>query len=118
MLFSPDDLTTIDQGLYYDQIVYNNIVYKINHNILTALFDNNTLVYKLKKIICLDEKVLFLCHTLNVLSYSKHFVSYIVSSVDTDLYVLKSNTDFMGPPIHLYHLNNKDAVIRVKHYFK
>jgi len=91
-------------------------VYKINH-ILTALFDNTTLVYKLKKIICHYEKVLFLCNTLNVLSYNKHFVSYVVSSVDTGLYVLKSITDFMGPPVHLYYLNNKDTVIRLKHYF-
>lgn len=44
--------------LCYDQFVYNNTVYKINH-ILTALFDNNILVYKLKKIICFDNKVFF-----------------------------------------------------------
>lgn len=84
ILFSPNDLTALDQALCYDQIVCNNTVYKINH-ILTALFDNNTLAYKLKKIICFDEKVYFFCHTLNVLSYNKHFVSYVVSSVDTDL---------------------------------
>ncbi|KAF0755401.1 Uncharacterized protein FWK35_00015265 [Aphis craccivora] len=42
ILFSPNDLTALDQALCYDQIVYNNTVYKINH-ILTALFDNTTL---------------------------------------------------------------------------
>lgn len=116
MLLSPNDLAVLDQAFCYDQIIHNNTVYKTNH-ILTALFDSNTLVYKLKKIICFDEKVFFLCDTLNVLSYNKHYVSYVVSSVDTDLYVLKRSTDFMGPPINLYHLNNKDTVIRLKHYF-
>jgi len=116
ILFSPNDLSVLNRALCYDQIIYKNTVYKTNY-ILTLLFDNNLLVYKFKKIICFDEKVLFLCVTLNVLSYSKHFVSYVVSNIDTDLYVLKSIKDFMGPPIHLYHLNNNNTVIRLKHYF-
>jgi len=58
ILFSPNDLTVLDQALCYDQFIYNNTVYKTNH-ILTALFDNNTLVYKFKKLYVLMRKCFF-----------------------------------------------------------
>lgn len=111
-------MSVLDQAICYDKIIYNNTVYKTDH-ILTTSFDNNTriLVYNLKKIICVDDKIIFLCETLNVLSYNKHFISYVISNIDVDiLYVLKNINNFMGPPIHLYNLNNI-TVIRLKHFF-
>lgn len=45
ILFSSNNLTVLDHTLSYNQISYNNTVYKINY-ILTALFVNNSLVYK------------------------------------------------------------------------
>lgn len=116
-MYLPNDLSVLDQAICYDKIIYNNTVYKTDY-ILTS-FDNNTriLVYRLKKIICVDNKIIFLCETLNVLSYNKHFISYFISNIDVDiLYVLKNINNFMGPPIHLYNLNN--ITIRLKHFFK
>lgn len=102
MLFSLNNLFDLNEALCYDQIIYNNTVYKTNDT-LTSLFYNNLLLYNLKKIVYFDENVLFLSNIINILSYNKHIVSYTVSNVDTDLNVLKNIDYFMGTVNRLKH---------------
>jgi len=116
LLFLPNDLTLLNNAVCYDKITYCNTVYNAEH-ILTCYVGNNMLVYRLKKIICIDEKVLFFCESLNVLSYKKHIVSYIISRTVTSNYILKNIDDFIGPPINLCNLPTNETVIRLKHFY-
>ncbi|KAF0710673.1 Uncharacterized protein FWK35_00022313 [Aphis craccivora] len=65
ILFSPNDLTALDQALCYNQIVYNNTVYKINH-ILTALFDNTRLI----------SWVLLHCNTITIKELKYYYLIF------------------------------------------
>lgn len=64
-MFLPNDLTFLNNALCYNKITYCNTVYNAEH-ILTCYVGKNMLVYRLKKKICIDEKVLFF---VNVLMY-------------------------------------------------
>lgn len=47
--FLPNDITLLDNALCYDKIMYYNIMYKIDH-VLITLVEGSLLAYKLKKI--------------------------------------------------------------------
>jgi len=63
------------------------------------------------------RKCCFFCESLNVLSYKKHIVSYIISRTITSNYILKNINDFIGPPINLCNLPTNETVVRLKHYY-
>lgn len=116
LLFLTNNLTLLNNAVCYDKITYCNTFYNAEH-ILIYHVGNNMFVYRLKKIICIDEKVLFFCESLNVLSYKKHIVSYIISRAITSNYILKNVNDFIGPPINLCNLPTNETVARLKHFY-
>jgi len=117
LLFSSNDLISLNNYTCYSSISYYNTIYKTNY-ILTSFTQNNTvLAYKLKEVLCFNDNIFFLCETLNIVSHKKHFMSYVVSHSLPQIYVLKNIKEFMGPPIHLYELPTKETVLRLKHYF-
>lgn len=119
LILSINNMTSLNNYICYNSISYCNTNYKTNH-ILTTYDENNhsLLIYKLLDILCFDTNVYFFCKTLNIVSYKKHLISYVVSqSLSDNNYVLKNVNDFIGPPIHLYELPTNELVIRLKHYF-
>lgn len=109
---------SLNNYICYTSISYYNTIYKTNHILTTYTENHSVLIYKLIEIICFNTNVYFFCKTLNVVSYKKHLLSYVVNqSLSENNYVLKNISDFMGPPIHLYELPTNELVIRSKHYF-
>ncbi|XP_075157696.1 uncharacterized protein LOC142233175 [Haematobia irritans] len=119
----PDSTYTACNSLYYKDLCNRLSLEELNSSVLFSRFERYGTTYKkdfvvfsydptfkafvIKEMFMLNTKVFLLCKQLNVISYDKHYLSYVVEKHSSSEVTIHSIDNVKSPPIHVINLNGK-----------